>query len=128
MNNVETVNIVKEHHFQTMKAVQNMDWSGLAQSYSENAVVMLGDGEKIEGREAIKAYYKKLGKFSEMDLQVKSSVASGDLCYEIAEMTFTPSEFQSSVKVQALFISRLQSDGEWRTEAVSYSHPRQDIH
>ena len=128
MNTVDVSDYLEKQHSLGIESYNKHDWDTFSRGFSENAVIIRGNGDTVEGRETIKAYYSQMHELVDLKFNVTSRESSGNLCYETVEYTFKSGTEGKAVTVQSLQVSKQQADGKWRIQAISYSSPSAKLH
>lgn len=91
------------------------DAHALAQLYDEHAVLLPPDGEPIEGRDSIEAYWKR-GLESGFELHTTRMEASGGVAYSIGRWSL-PATDEEAADSGKLVLCWKWIDGAWRLTA-----------
>ena len=71
MNTVEIANQLEKNHHYGVETYKQHDWQGFSQRYSEDAVQLLGNGRRMQGRAAIMQFYAEMDELmAEFGLEV----------------------------------------------------------
>lgn len=91
------------------------DAHALAQLYDEHAILLPPDGEPVEGRDSIEAYWKR-GLESGFELHTTRMEASGGVAYSIGRWSL-PATDEESADSGKLVLCWKWIDGAWRLTA-----------
>ena len=99
-----------------LKAVLASDWTAVAATYTDDAVLMPPNGPAVEGRANIQTFFESFPPLNEFNLSNVETTGRGDLAYVRGtyKMTIAPEgrdKFDDSGKY--LEIRRKQADGSW---------------
>ena len=92
------------------------DAHALAQLYDEHAILLPPDGEPVEGRDSIEAYWKR-GLESGFELHTTRMEASGGVAYSIGRWSL-PATDEESADSGKLVLCWKWIDGAWRQMAI----------
>lgn len=95
------------------------DAAAVAGFYTEDAVLLPPDAERVEGRQAVAAYWREGidGGLTDLDLKAFEVMEAGALAYEIGAFSLnSPGEGEQPVSLTGKYIVIWQrgADGEWR--------------
>ncbi|MCG8608211.1 SgcJ/EcaC family oxidoreductase [bacterium] len=110
---LDAINAVSQKFLQTARA---SDWSGVAATYTEDAILLPPNGPVIEGRANIQAFWEAFPPYTDLNLTTIEIEGSGDLAYVrgMYSLTITPpggSPTPDSGKF--IEIRRRGADGSW---------------
>lgn len=128
MNTVELGEYFDQRHELAGQSFNQHQWSNLADNYSEDATIIRGNGNLVQGRQAIALFFSDFSTAQDASFNVLSRDVSGDICCERLEYSFKGAPDTNPVIVQALEVSMLQSNGDWKLKNVSFSLPRESLH
>jgi uncharacterized protein (TIGR02246 family) len=110
---IDAINATSEKF---LKAARASDWSGVAATYTEDAILMPPNGPTVEGRASIQAFWEAFPPYSDLDLKSVEIAGSGDLTYVhgMYSLNITPSG-GSPIPDSGKYIEirRRGADGSW---------------
>ena len=102
------------------KAINERDFDTLASCYTEEAVLVVKPGMQVQGREAIKAAYKRIYDYFNGSLNVSQGemviIEAGDIALVLSK-TYVESpekpDSEFSTERDAIYVYKKTASGEW---------------
>jgi uncharacterized protein (TIGR02246 family) len=99
-----------------LEAARGQDWTALAATYTEDAILMPPNQHAVQGRTAIQAFFENFPPMSDMTLENVEVEGVGDMAYirGIYSMTINMDGVEPMVDTgKYLEVRKKQADGSW---------------